>query len=575
MATSPAASGRTFGRCVSAASRPVQIRRKAAVSQETCVPFALTPPGILRLHPSHVQTQSLPSDANAVNETHLTARTPKTNAKSGPIDMGSFFGPVVAPPVVKDLGAVGVADSGRFYQRSLPASQVPFSSPEGRRLFKEALTAGSMENFFHLAEQFRTQDEPTFCGLTTLTMVLNSLRIDPMRTWKGAWRWYSESMLSCCFGADRVRAEGMSFDMFRSLARCQGAVVVDRRAPGATDSLEAREEFTHSFREAVRTLSRSCRREAIVICYSREPLGQSGAGHFSPVGGYHEATDSLLILDVARFKYPPHWAPLSLVADAMTRIDPDTDKPRGYLHLTLQEQATFGDEKHLQTPLRLPYMPPAAGKRLSMALSEHLAAQCSNHASSWESWSVIAMRRWLHAAAATEPQVLRQLLQVGDVSALREVCDRLQSLPLYMELRDAYAQLVDGAGDPTFDTLPAEFPPLRFGVGAYSLNKLGSNGDDLTRISGASVGSDRSFDADPSLETCGELWVLLLLLLPEHLRRAASEELAGLSIARAVTSKIKGPWALPTESLRQTLSQILLPPDAKQCAISQLSDTAE
>jgi Phytochelatin synthase len=31
-------------------------------------------------------------------------------------------------------------------------------------------------------------------------------------------------------------------------------------------------------------------------------LGQTGSGHFSPIAGYHAATDSVLILDVARFK---------------------------------------------------------------------------------------------------------------------------------------------------------------------------------------------------------------------------------------------------------------------------------
>jgi glutathione gamma-glutamylcysteinyltransferase len=32
-----------------------------------------------------------------------------------------------------------------------------------------------MDNFFPLIEQFRTQDEPAFCGLATLAMVLNAL----------------------------------------------------------------------------------------------------------------------------------------------------------------------------------------------------------------------------------------------------------------------------------------------------------------------------------------------------------------------------------------------------------------
>lgn len=42
-----------------------------------------------------------------------------------------------------------------------------------------------MESYFRLAEQFRTQDEPAFCGLSTLTMVLNALAVDPGRVWKG------------------------------------------------------------------------------------------------------------------------------------------------------------------------------------------------------------------------------------------------------------------------------------------------------------------------------------------------------------------------------------------------------
>ena len=52
-----------------------------------------------------------------------------------------------------------------------------------------------MECYFPLAEQFRTQDEPAFCGLSTLVVLLNTLRIDPGRVWKGVWRWYSESMV--------------------------------------------------------------------------------------------------------------------------------------------------------------------------------------------------------------------------------------------------------------------------------------------------------------------------------------------------------------------------------------------
>ncbi|CAM9924735.1 unnamed protein product, partial [Choristocarpus tenellus] len=98
-----------------------------------------------------------------------------------------------------------------FYRRPLPPPSVAFSSVEGRTIFREALTEGYMEGYFQLAEQFRTQDDPTFCGLSTLTMVLNALAVDPGRTWKGPWRWYHESMLDCCAPLDVVRKKGMSF----------------------------------------------------------------------------------------------------------------------------------------------------------------------------------------------------------------------------------------------------------------------------------------------------------------------------------------------------------------------------
>lgn len=43
--------------------------------------------------------------------------------------------------------------------------------------------------------------------------------------------------------------------------------------------------------------------------FYRTSLGQTGTGHFSPAAAYHKPSDSALILDIARFKQPPYWAP--------------------------------------------------------------------------------------------------------------------------------------------------------------------------------------------------------------------------------------------------------------------------
>ena len=47
----------------------------------------------------------------------------------------------------------------------------------GKEIFAEALAAGTATSFFSLIEVFSTQDEPAFCGLASLAMVLNSLAI--------------------------------------------------------------------------------------------------------------------------------------------------------------------------------------------------------------------------------------------------------------------------------------------------------------------------------------------------------------------------------------------------------------
>ncbi|KAL5202853.1 hypothetical protein ABZP36_013805 [Zizania latifolia] len=128
--------------------------------------------------------------------------------------------------------AVAVAS---LYGRVLPSPPaVEFASPEGRRLFSEALEGGTMQGFFSLISCFQTQSEPAFCGLATLSVVLNALRIDPGRRWKGPWRWFDESMLDCCEHLDKVRSHGITFGKVACLAHCAGAEVRAFRAGQVT-----------------------------------------------------------------------------------------------------------------------------------------------------------------------------------------------------------------------------------------------------------------------------------------------------------------------------------------------------
>ena len=104
--------------------------------------------------------------------------------------------------------------------------------------------------------------------------------------------------------------------------RCNGAETFSHRA-NASLTID-------NFRDIVK---RSCQSttEILILNYSRKTLDQTGDGHFSPVGGYHEREDMVLILDVARFKYPPYWIPLQKAFEAMQQLD--NGKPRGKLFL--------------------------------------------------------------------------------------------------------------------------------------------------------------------------------------------------------------------------------------------------
>ncbi|KNA23610.1 hypothetical protein SOVF_023440 [Spinacia oleracea] len=216
------------------------------------------------------------------------------------------------------------------YRRSLPSPpSIEFASSEGKQLFSEALLEGNMEGFFKLVSYYQTQSEPAYCGLATLAVVLNALAIDPGRKWKGPWRWFDETMLDCCEPLEKVKVSGISFGKVACLAHCNGAEV---------QALRANESTIENFRKYVIscTSSENCH---MIVSYHRKYLKQTGTGHFSPIGGYHVGKDMVLILDVARFKYPPHWVPLTILWDAMNTVVEDTGLHRGFMLLSRLQRA--------------------------------------------------------------------------------------------------------------------------------------------------------------------------------------------------------------------------------------------
>ncbi|KAJ3072548.1 hypothetical protein HK102_006205 [Quaeritorhiza haematococci] len=114
--------------------------------------------------------------------------------------------------------------------------------------------------------------------------------------------------------------KGITFQEFACLARCNGLKVIAKRGDQVS-----KEEFESDLRDVVSSLDKH-----MVVSFSRKTLGQTGDGHFSPIGAYHPGANRVLVLDTARFKYPAYFAPFDLLYEAMQPIDKQTGLPRGY-----------------------------------------------------------------------------------------------------------------------------------------------------------------------------------------------------------------------------------------------------
>lgn len=254
-----------------------------------------------------------------------------------------------------------------FYRRQLPQSCIMFSSPEGRQMFKKSLELGYGEAFYPLIEQYHTQNDPSFCGLGTLTMILNALNVDPGRIWKGVWRWFSEEMLDCCVDIEKVKQTGITMEEFVCISQCNGAEarvfrdgdLIQNEKQSSCNSCIKEQDGINSesesksnimvdielFRKHVMNsckatcqLEDGCEFGFVAVSYSRKIVGQTGSGHFSPIGAYYPSidgkSDMVLILDVARFKYPPHWVSVDLLYQAMNTPDSLTGTKRGWVLLS-------------------------------------------------------------------------------------------------------------------------------------------------------------------------------------------------------------------------------------------------
>jgi hypothetical protein len=101
----------------------------------------------------------------------------------------------------------------------------------------------------------------------------------------------------------------------------------------------------------------------VMINYNRHLVGQLGGGHWSPLAAYSQSMDAFLVMDVAKYKYPPVWIPTSLLYESMGTKDPcgNWDYPHAQTKLNQEERLSLTPQYYQQAMKKLNCKPAYRG----------------------------------------------------------------------------------------------------------------------------------------------------------------------------------------------------------------------
>jgi len=192
----------------------------------------------------------------------------------------------------------------------------------GQTLFDDAELKSQ---YFKLATYLESEQVLTFCGPATIADVLNSLDLTrPVPQQLYPWGLFTQYSV---FTPENQKIKPYP------MVEHDGLVL--EQLTGFFNNLGVKAELHHAdtidatwLRDTIKTTLADPNKR-LVVNYSRKPLGQNGDGHISPVGAYDVETDRVLVLDVAKYKYPPVWMTVADLYKAMNTTDSGSGKTRG------------------------------------------------------------------------------------------------------------------------------------------------------------------------------------------------------------------------------------------------------
>jgi hypothetical protein len=214
----------------------------------------------------------------------------------------------------------------------LPDNLAGFSTHDGESYFAES---NAREAYFPLASNFLTQKTQAYCGVASIVMVLNALGVPapPVPEYAPYRTFTQDNVLDeqtdTILPRETLAGQGMTLDQI-------GAILATQ--PVKAEVHHASDSSVDEFRKLASAYLGAAG-HFVIVNYLRKAIGEQIGGHISPLAAYDAKADRFLILDVARYKYPPVWVKTADIFAAMNTPDAaNENKTRGFVMVTATVQ---------------------------------------------------------------------------------------------------------------------------------------------------------------------------------------------------------------------------------------------
>ena len=232
----------------------------------------------------------------------------------------------------------------------LPSRLISLLSPKGQRLLGGCTAC---RNYPAIAASFTTQVTQAFCGVASSITVLNASKAPkPLTDPYKPYPYFTQCNIfnvdaRSHLALDTVSNEGLTLAQATFLLNAQEGVRATCFHAGPADGPAIHQDVPDcdvrrsaaQFRSAARHVLNRPQRY-LLVNFSRATLSDdnTGGGHFSPLAAYSGGGDRLLVMDVARYKYPPFWVDTDLLWQAMATTDTSSGQHRGYIVVEVQAE---------------------------------------------------------------------------------------------------------------------------------------------------------------------------------------------------------------------------------------------